>query len=86
MGSTVNALPVAMTVLTVLASSLQRYADLTPGLQRQQRVRLYWMAIAFFVLLYPFPAGMVLYWTTSNLTHLLKVLVTRVRDDVQRQG
>ena len=35
------------------------------------------MGALFFVLLYTFPAGMVLYWTTNNLLHLVKILVGR---------
>jgi membrane protein insertase Oxa1/YidC/SpoIIIJ len=57
----------------VLAAWLQQDAALSPDLQRQQSVRLYLMSAAFFVLFYTFPAGMVLYWTSSNLFHLIKV-------------
>ena len=35
------------------------------------------MALVFFVLLYTFPAGMVLYWTTNNALHLGRILVGR---------
>jgi membrane protein insertase Oxa1/YidC/SpoIIIJ len=41
-------------------------------------MRLYLMSAAFFVLFYTFPAGMVLYWTSSNLFHLLKVESARL--------
>ena len=56
-----------------LAAWLQQDATLSPDLQRQQSIRLYLMSAAFFVLFYTFPAGMVLYWTSSNLFHLIKV-------------
>ncbi len=72
-GGYLNLLPFLMTMLSVLAAVLQREATLTAELQRQQSIRLYLMAAAFFVLFYTFPAGMVLYWTSSNLFHLLKV-------------
>ena len=72
-GGWLNLLPFVMTGLSILAAWLQSEATLSPELQRQQSVRLYRMAALFFVAFYTFPAGMVLYWTSSNLFHLLKV-------------
>jgi YidC/Oxa1 family membrane protein insertase len=72
-GGWLNLLPFLMTGLSALAAWLQAEETLTDELQRQQSVRLYLMSAAFFVLFYTFPAGMVLYWTSSNLFHLLKV-------------
>ena len=46
-------------------------------MRQGQRRRLYAMAALFFVLLYTFPAGMVLYWTTNNALHLGVVLARR---------
>ncbi len=77
-GGWLNLLPFLMTGLSVLAAWLQADASLSADLQRQQSVRLYLMSAAFFVLFYTFPAGMVLYWTSSNLFHLLKVEGVRV--------
>ena len=37
------------------------------------------MAAAFFVVLYAFPAGMVLYWASNNFWHLVKVAAGRLR-------
>jgi YidC/Oxa1 family membrane protein insertase len=72
-GGWLNLLPFVMTGLSILAAWLQSEATLSPELQRKQSVRLYRMAALFFVAFYTFPAGMVLYWTSSNLFHLLKV-------------
>ncbi len=72
-GGWLNLLPFLMTGLSVLAAWLQQEDTLSEDLQRQQSLRLYLLAAAFFVLFYTFPAGMVLYWTSSNLFHLLKV-------------
>ena len=72
-GGWLNLLPFLMAGLSVLAAWLQQDATLSPDLQRQQSIRLYLMSAAFFVLFYTFPAGMVLYWTSSNLFHLIKV-------------
>jgi len=72
-GGWLNLLPFLMTGLSVLAAWLQQDVTLSADLQRQQSIRLYLMSVAFFVLFYTFPAGMVLYWTSSNLFHLIKV-------------
>jgi len=76
-GGYLNLLPLVMTGLTVLAARLQEDPSLAPDLRRGQRWRLYGLAGLFFVLLYTFPAGMVLYWTANNLWHLLRILVAR---------
>ncbi|MGI9291848.1 MAG: membrane protein insertase YidC [Gammaproteobacteria bacterium] len=72
-GGWLNLLPFLMTALSTLAAWLQQEDALSDELQRQQSMRLYLMSAAFFVLFYTFPAGMVLYWTSSNLFHLIKV-------------
>ncbi len=77
-GDSLNLLPFLMAGLSILAAWLQSNASLSPDLLREQRRRLYLMSAAFFLLFYTFPAGMVLYWTSSNLFHLLKMqLVNR---------
>ena len=77
-GGHLNFLPVLMTVFTIAAARLQEEASLSPELLAGQRLRLYAMAALFFVLLYTFPAGMVLYWTTNNLLHLCKILLGKL--------
>jgi YidC/Oxa1 family membrane protein insertase len=72
-GGHLNLLPVVMTLFTVLAASWQEEPTLSPSLLRAQRLRLYAMAGVFFILLYTFPAAMVLYWTANNLWHLVRV-------------
>jgi len=77
-GGWLNLLPFLMTGLSAVAALLQREETLSADLQKQQSSRLYLMSAAFFVLFYTFPAGMVLYWTSSNLFHLLKVEAWRL--------
>ena len=77
-GGHLNLLPLLMTALTILAARLQEEPSLSPGLRQGQRLRLYGMAVVFFVLLYTFPAGMVLYWTANNFWHLTRILLGRV--------
>lgn len=78
-GGHLNLLPFVMTAFTVAAARLQEDASLAPALRSAQRLKLYAMAALFFVLLYTFPAGMVLYWTANNALHLARVLVDRLR-------
>ena len=73
-GGYLNLLPFLMTGFTVLSARVHAEPSLSAALRAGQRRRLYAMAGAFFFLLYAFPAGMVLYWTSNNLWHLLKVL------------
>ena len=84
-GGYLNLLPCLMTALTLLTSSLQQEEALTPKLIRQQRVRLFWMAGAFFLLFYTFPAGMVLYWTTNNVLSLVKLIPRMIGDSAESQ-
>jgi YidC/Oxa1 family membrane protein insertase len=76
-GGHLNLLPLLMTFFTVLAARWQEEASLAPALRHGQRLRLYAMAGLFLLLLYTFPAGMVLYWTANNFWHLLRVLWDR---------
>jgi YidC/Oxa1 family membrane protein insertase len=72
-GGHLNLLPILMTGVTVLTSWIQTDPSLTPDLLHRQQMRLFLMAGAFFLLFYTFPAGMVLYWTTNNVLHLIKI-------------
>jgi YidC/Oxa1 family membrane protein insertase len=67
LGSSISLLPVVMTIVTLLSTiSFQNSHAPELELQRQKR-NLYLMAAAFFILFYPFPAAMVLYWTAANI-------------------
>ena len=79
-GGSLNLLPFLMTGLTLLAARVQEEPTLSPVLRAGQRRRLYGMAAAFFVVLYGFPAGMVLYWASNNFWHLAKVVAGRARE------
>lgn len=71
-GEYINLLPFIMTLVTILASLLFDAHTLSADLKKKQQRQLYMMALLFFVLFYTFPAGMVLYWTSTNLIQLLK--------------
>ncbi|MFQ5995261.1 MAG: YidC/Oxa1 family insertase periplasmic-domain containing protein [Acidiferrobacterales bacterium] len=71
-GGYLNLLPFIMTTVTLLASWLYDAPTLSAELQRRQRLNLYIVAFVFFVLFYTFPAGMVFYWTCTNLIQFIK--------------
>lgn len=71
-GAEFNFLPFLMTGLSVWASVLHRPLALNPDARRQQVRNMLLLALAFFILFYTFPAGMVLYWATNNLIAVCK--------------
>jgi YidC/Oxa1 family membrane protein insertase len=76
-GNELNALPFLMTGLSVIASNLHNPPALNAELRKKQVRNMLLLAVAFFVLFYTFPAGMVLYWTTNNLISVIKSLWAR---------
>ena len=79
-GGSLNLLPFLMTGLALLAARVQEEPSLSQALRTAKRRRLSIMAAAFFVVLYGFPAGMVLYWASNNFWHLAKVVAGRARE------
>jgi YidC/Oxa1 family membrane protein insertase len=76
-GNELNLLPFLMTGLSVVASVLHKPLALNAELRRKQVRNMLLLAVAFFILFYTFPAGMVLYWTTNNLISVIKSLWAR---------
>ena len=74
----VNLLPIIMTVIALIATiSFRNRLATTKEIAGEKR-KLYLMAAVFFVLFYPFPAAMVLYWTTANVLQLLQQQVVKI--------
>jgi YidC/Oxa1 family membrane protein insertase len=70
LGEYFNILPVIMAISTLLALKLSPTPAANPSAQRLQNVFLVIMAAGFFILFYPFPSGMVLYWIAANFLHI----------------
>jgi membrane protein insertase Oxa1/YidC/SpoIIIJ len=68
-----------MLLLTLAASRLHAPPDATALQARDERRRLYALAGVFFALLYAFPAGVVLYWTTGSALALAREGLQRMR-------
>jgi len=69
-GCDLNLLPFLMSGISIGALLRHHAPLLTPALVRRQRRNLTAMSVAFFFLFYTFPAGMVLYWTSTNFVQL----------------
>jgi YidC/Oxa1 family membrane protein insertase len=76
-GQDLNLLPFLMTGLSTVASVLHNPPALTAELRKKQIRNMLLLAVGFFTLFYTFPAGMVLYWTTSNLISVAKSIWAR---------
>ena len=76
-GSSFNLLPFCMMIISLLSAFLYTDQNLTGDLLQNQKRKLYYMSILFFVLLFTFPSGMVLYWTTSNLLQLTQMQIKK---------
>jgi YidC/Oxa1 family membrane protein insertase len=69
-GCDLNVLPFLMAGVSFVVLLRFRAMALTPTLVRRQRRNLAGMNTLFFLLFYTFPAGMVLYWTSTNAFQL----------------
>jgi len=67
LGNSINALPFVMTIVTIFSTVKFNDQSASESEMRAQKSNLYFMAVAFLVLFYPFPAAMVLYWTMTNV-------------------
>jgi YidC/Oxa1 family membrane protein insertase len=73
-GGYLNLLPFIMTAFSFVASKMHSHPAMDVDQQRKHSRNLVLMSLAFLVLFYTFPAGMVLYWTTNNLISVIKAL------------
>lgn len=78
-GSYFNLLPALMALTTIASIKLSPAPAADAKSSFRQSLMLVLMTLAFFLLFYSFPSGMVLYWTMANLLHLLHNLAVRKR-------
>jgi YidC/Oxa1 family membrane protein insertase len=72
LGSHFNLLPVIMGVSMVMVTNLTTPPGADSAQKRSQNRNMSILAIVFFLLFYPFPSGLLLYWITSNLLQFLQ--------------
>ena len=78
-GCHLNLLPFLMSGVSLATLLRFRSPVLTASLVRRQRRNLMVMTLLFFLLFYTFPAGMVLYWTSTNFVQLVSQELKRLR-------
>jgi YidC/Oxa1 family membrane protein insertase len=78
-GCALNLLPFLMSGVSLATTLRFRSPVLTPALVHRQRRNLASMTGLFFLLFYTFPAGMVLYWTSTNAFQLVSQEIGRWR-------
>ena len=69
-GNVISLLPFIMTAVTLYSTIIFQNRYATEVELKYQKRNLYLMGAAFFVLFYPFPASMVLYWASANILHV----------------
>ena len=74
-GVAVNLLPILMTVVNVISSTL--YLQDFP---LKSKIQFYGIALFFLVFLYGSPSGLVFYWTLNNVFSLVKNICYKLRD------
>ena len=74
-GFAINVLPILMTVINVVSSSLY-----LKGFPLKTKIQLYGMALFFLVFLYNSPAALVFYWTLNNTFSLVKTLYYKIKN------
>ena len=72
-GISINVLPILMTLINFVSGAIY-----TKGFPLKDKLQLYIVALAFLVLLYTSPAGLVMYWTLNNVFSLLKNIVMKL--------
>lgn len=78
LGASINLLPFAMVALSIPASMLRSRGEEDSRLRARHSRNLVLMSLAFFLLFYTFPAGMVLYWVVNNAGSLLSAVFHRL--------
>lgn len=77
-GDTTSLLPFIMTAVTLYSTIIFQNRHAHEVEMKRQKRNLYLMAAAFFVLFYPFPAVMVLYWALNNILHTFQQQIIKI--------
>ena len=74
----VNILPIAMTLINIVSGVIY-----TKGLKLKDKVQVFVTALVFLVILYPSPAGLVLYWTMNNVFSMVKNIFYKLKNPLK---
>ena len=76
-GSSFNLLPLLMMLISMISAYLYSDINMNIDLENKKKNQLYLMSLLFFILFFTFPSGMVLYWTSSNVLQLIRILYSK---------
>lgn len=74
----VNILPIAMTLINIVSGIIY-----TKGLKLKDKIQVFVTALVFLVILYPSPAGLVLYWTMNNVFSMVKNIFYKLKNPLK---
>lgn len=74
----VNVLPIAMTLINIVSGIIY-----TKGLMLKDKIQVFVTALVFLVILYPSPAGLVLYWTMNNVFSMVKNIFYKLKNPLK---
>jgi YidC/Oxa1 family membrane protein insertase len=77
-GDKISLLPFIMTVVTLYSTIIYKNRHSTELALKHQKRNLYLMAAGFFILFYPFPSAMVLYWALANILQTIQQQIIKV--------
>jgi len=77
-GDTISLLPFIMTVVTLYSTIIYKNRHSTELAIKRQKRNLYLMAAGFFILFYPFPSAMVLYWALANILQTIQQQIIKI--------
>jgi YidC/Oxa1 family membrane protein insertase len=78
LGDTVSLLPFIMTIVALYSTIIYKNRFSSQLELKSQKRNLYLMAVAIFLLFYPFPSAMVLYWTLANILQAIQHQIIKV--------
>jgi len=74
LGKDLNLLPWIMSAVTVVSAIIYTNPVASPELLRKQKNNLYYLAAGFFILFYPFPAALIIFWTGINSFQMMQYI------------
>lgn len=77
-GDAISLLPFLMTLVTIYSTVIFQNRHASEVEMARQKRNLYLMAVTFFVLFYPFPAVMVLYWALANIIQTVQQQMIKI--------
>jgi len=77
LGRDFNLLPWIMSAVTVVSAIIYTNPVASPESLRKQKYNLYYLAAGFFILFYPFPAALIIFWTGINTFQMLQYIKFR---------